>query len=68
MKTPALRSARIEVLQNIACAAVVTIPFGAGAVMAACESLQPASGCAVVERCAAASPPAPTSITRLDTV
>jgi hypothetical protein len=73
--TPTLRSARLDGLKNIACAVAVTLPFGAGAVMAASEALQPAGGRAVVMRCEAiggcqvpVDPPAPRRIARLDAV
>lgn len=73
--TPALHSARLDGLKNIACAVAVALPLGAGAVMAASEALQPTGGCAVVMRCDAIhdcqvpiEPPAPRRITRLCTV
>jgi hypothetical protein len=50
METPALRRDRLDGLKNIACAFVVAIPLGAGAVMAASEALQPAPGNAVAVR------------------
>lgn len=63
MKTPALRGVRLDALKHIACAVAVALPFGVGAVMAASEALQPASGRAVVVRCGAVNAPtAQTSI------
>ncbi|MDP9920693.1 hypothetical protein J2W24_006375 [Variovorax boronicumulans] len=54
MKPPVLRSACLDALKHIACAVAVMLPFGAGAVMAASEALQPPNGRAVVVRCGAA--------------
>jgi hypothetical protein len=51
--SPPPRSARLEWLKNVACAVAVTVAVGAGAVIAASESLQPTPGSALVVLCGA---------------